>query len=567
MSSSLLPDCFEALASLPEHQKTYSKCLKYGTAGFREVADELPLDAVFFRMGVLAAARSRVLGGKVMGVMITASHNPEPDNGVKMIEPNGGMLVTDWEELCEKVANAEDVATFRALIEKTLEGSTCKAGVVFVGCDTRSSSRRLLRCVCRGVAACGGYCENWGELTTPALHHIVRQANGLGHEVSLASKEGFVRMFSEGFRRVTAGVSTDSQLSRGPVLVDAAGGVGFEMVEKVAETMSDTLAIEPRNGPATPGLILNHECGAEYVQKGRCPPKGSFSATADAGHRIASLDGDADRLVYSYWDVDMKWHLLDGDKIAALLAEFIQAQLTLAGLKDDEDCQFAAVQTAYANGNSGRFIREKLGARVEMAKTGVKYVEAVARDYPIGMYFEANGHGTVVFKPQALAKFNSVLADEKASAAAREAASRLIGLSWLINQAVGDAISDFLAVEAVLAVNGWSIGEWDAMYEDLPSRQGKIFVKDRTVVQCTDDETAAIAPAELQPAIDALVAKRECGRAFVRPSGTEDAVRIYAEAKTEKDANELAFEVAKAAYEIVGGAPGKRTPVAADYGL
>ncbi|EER00985.1 phosphoglucomutase, putative, partial [Perkinsus marinus ATCC 50983] len=83
----------------------------------------------------------------------------------------------------------------------------------------------------------------------------------------------------------------------------------------------------------------------------------------------------------------------------------------------------------------------------------------------------------------------------------------------------------------------------------------------------TDDETAAITPANLQPAIDALVAKREAGRAFVRPSGTEDAVRIYAEAKTEKDANELAFEVAKAAYEIVGGAAGKPSPCAAEYGL
>lgn len=81
-------------------------------------------------------------------------------------------------------------------------------------------------------------------------------------------------MFNEGYRRVTAGVSPESQLSRGPVLVDCAGGVGFEMVEKVASTMSDILSIVPRNGPTTPGLILNHECGAEYVQKGRLPPKG-----------------------------------------------------------------------------------------------------------------------------------------------------------------------------------------------------------------------------------------------------------------------------------------------------
>lgn len=29
--------------------------------------------------------------------MITASHNPAPDNGVKMMDPDGGMLAPAWE--------------------------------------------------------------------------------------------------------------------------------------------------------------------------------------------------------------------------------------------------------------------------------------------------------------------------------------------------------------------------------------------------------------------------------------------------------------------------------------
>ncbi len=33
-----------------------------------------------------------------------------------------------------------------------------------------------------------------------------------------------------------------------------------------------------------------------------------------------SLDGDADRLVYHYWDADGAWRLLDGDKQARALA-------------------------------------------------------------------------------------------------------------------------------------------------------------------------------------------------------------------------------------------------------
>jgi hypothetical protein len=34
------------------------------------------LDSVIFRTGIIAALRSKKLGGKVIGVMITASHNP-----------------------------------------------------------------------------------------------------------------------------------------------------------------------------------------------------------------------------------------------------------------------------------------------------------------------------------------------------------------------------------------------------------------------------------------------------------------------------------------------------------
>ncbi len=31
-----------------------------------------------------------------------------------------------------------------------------------------------------------------------------------------------------------------------------------------------------------------------------------------------------------------------------------------------------------------------------------------------------------------------------------------------------------LAIEAVLAIRGWSLQDWDALYSDLPSRQVKI---------------------------------------------------------------------------------------------
>lgn len=41
---------------------------------------------------------------------------------------------------------------------------------------------------------------------------------------------------------------------------------------------------------------------------------------------------------------------------------------------------------------------------------------------------------------------------------------------------VGDAISDMLLIEAILAIKGMTIQQWDAIYTDLPNRQLKVKV-------------------------------------------------------------------------------------------
>lgn len=51
---------------------------------------------------------------------------------------------------------------------------------------------------------------------------------------------------------------------------------------------------------------------------------------------------------------------------------------------------------------------------------------------------------------------------------------RLLAVSKLINQAVGDALSGLLLVEVILQHMGWSIHRWNELYHDLPSRQLKV---------------------------------------------------------------------------------------------
>lgn len=119
--------------------------------------------------------------------------------------------------------------------------------------------------------------------------------------------------------------------------------------------------------------------------------------------RCASLDGDGDRFVYfmvpSLSSNSDKVSLVDGDKILTLFALFIKEQLSILSKDGETDSykpQVGAVQTAYANGASTDYLRG-LGLEIVFTPTGVKYLHEKTADYDIGIYFEANGHGTIMF--------------------------------------------------------------------------------------------------------------------------------------------------------------------------
>ena len=75
---------------------------------------------------------------------------------------------------------------------------------------------------------------------------------------------------------------------------------------------------------------------------------------------------------------------------------------------------------------------------------------------------------------------------------------------------------------------------------------------DRAAFTTTPDETEATSPPGLQAAVAAAAAAQPGGRAFVRPSGTEDVVRVYAEAASEEGAGRLAAAVVEAVTRLAG---------------
>ena len=114
-------------------------------------------------------------------------------------------------------------------------------------------------------------------------------------------------------------------------------------------------------------------------------------------------------------------------------------------------------------------------------------------------------------------------------------------------------MSGMLSVEAVLRCKNWNYSDWGGMYHELPSMQTTLRVRDRTVIVTAHAETCCVEPAGLQDEIDAVVAAYSSGRSFVRASGTEDIVRIYAEAATHQECVALSMQVRRLVHQYADG--------------
>jgi phosphoacetylglucosamine mutase len=341
-----------------------------------------------------------------VGAMITASHNAEPDNGMKLADSHGGMLDAAWEEHAVSLANATDSQHTLTLIHTLLSQHTPSTGngggggggggggasnklpkmVVHIGRDTRSHSPPLAALVIRAARAMGATVIDHGEVTTPQLHHFVMHANGHMlpsiipqrcnesgyYEIMAMSYAALLRTGSVGGGKHGVGKQQQQRLhSTSTLVIDGACGIGalkinqFQHIFEKLRAEGCTVGLPtlhtvnfPHDGP------LNEKCGAEFVQKQQLPPRlYTNSKPAAAGgvskRYMASFDGDADRIVFHFEDEAGKFHLLDGDKIAVLVSSFIQDELRCID-PDGKAVKCGVVQTAYANGSSTLYLKVRL---------------------------------------------------------------------------------------------------------------------------------------------------------------------------------------------------------------
>lgn len=432
----------------------------YGTSGFRFHSKKII--GISEKIGTAIAMLSS-FNNNVYGIMITASHNPHYDNGVKIINSKGEMINEYEEKTVEEFVNTNESMTYDI---------NMKIPEIYIGYDTRETSPEICNLITKGIKKYNkdSQIHNLKLVSTPELHFKLynKQFNYIENLKNLFEKINY------------------------PIICDCANGIGGYILDQINSKFLKTSNTNYGNYET-----LNFNSGSDYVISEKKIPS-YFKSNFDKLH--ASLDGDADRVVF-YYKNNISINLLNGDKISALIAYYISKKV-----KNLED--IAVIHTGYSNNSFINFINN-LGIKTICTATGVKNLHSEALNHKISIYFESNGHGTILFN---------------------KSYENLKDLECFFHPTIGDGIMDMIGILFILQELNFTIYEWNDLYVDNPYYLFKMKVFNKSCFDTTKNELRLTKPLDFQKYLDTICDEKI--RCFVRPSGTEDYIRIYVEGDT-----------------------------------
>jgi phosphoglucosamine mutase len=200
-------------------------------------------------------------------------------------------------------------------------------------------------------------------------------------------------------------------------------------------------------------------------------------------------DGDADRCLA----VTADGEVVDGDAILAVCALALKERGRLAG--------DTVVATVMSNLGFHHTMRAA-GIAVHTTAVGDRYVLEALRDRELSLGGEQSGH-----------------------------------LVFLDHATTGDGLLTGLSLLSRMAVTGSSLAELASVVHRLPQTLVNVPVKDRLAVVESEEVAGAVNACEAELGDD--------GRVLLRPSGTEQLVRVMVEAPTQEQADSIAARLAE----------------------
>lgn len=527
--------------------KANPKYYGYGTAGFR-FKNEL-MEPISFRVGLFMDILAKYFFPEALGIVITASHNPKGDNGIKLVNHEGEMLEACFEGPLNKFINTEDISEAYAELVTSIEEhfkdkKPQDKGLIFIAKDTRESGPVLFDLIKKKATS---EIVDYGLLATPILFYLVYHYNEELKKDPNASKPSTDVYFDKISKGYVYNMERFFKQKKFNLMVDCSNGVGSLMLDKFLENEKLKKYFNPIAIYNKDHSKLNEACGAEYVHKGNKATE-EFLATPETDDEFKNfcfvLDGDADRCVV-FERIDKtkpEIRVADGTILTALygrtLCFLLEKIYALSGdldsslLEELKKKELGVVYGGYTNQGFVNYATNTLKVGGKFSNTGIKNAHVKAKEFDVGVMFEPNGHGSIIFRRS----YMNLLESLHSSAKTEEAKTAVYDLqNYLENQNYinGDAIGNVLLVLSSLEILSITQADMYTMYENNPSITSKVPLRDRNLMKADpEDERRLIQPKSFFDAVTEMLQKEFPGYiGFVRPSGTEDIARVYVEGK------------------------------------